>query len=39
MCIANCDHFTPVLNTSNSNPVTARYVKLIVVKASYPHEG
>lgn len=30
----NCDHFTPVLNTFN--PVTARYVKIIVVKASYP---
>lgn len=32
--IGNCDHFTPVLNTFN--PVTARYVKIIVVKASYP---
>jgi len=30
----NCDHFTPVLNTFN--PVSARHVKIIVVKASYP---
>lgn len=32
--VGNCDHFTPVLNTFN--PVTARFVKIIVVDASYP---
>lgn len=30
----NCDHFTPVVNTFN--PVKTRYVKIIVVDASYP---
>ena len=37
--MGTCDHFTPVLNTFNYNPVTARYLKIIVVKASYLHEG
>lgn len=32
--IGNCDHFTPVINTFN--PVTARYVKILVGKSAYP---
>ncbi|XP_078359766.1 zinc metalloproteinase nas-15-like [Oculina patagonica] len=32
--IGNCDHFTPVVNTFT--PVTARYVKILVGKSSYP---
>lgn len=32
--IGNCDHFTPVLNRFSE--VVARYVKIIVVKSSWP---
>ncbi|XP_068739893.1 zinc metalloproteinase nas-13-like isoform X2 [Montipora capricornis] len=32
--IGNCDHFTPVLK--KFNPLPARYVRIIIVKSSYP---